>query len=136
MLGRFKKIVLPVLLGLFMFSLVDTTIFTQNEYEVHASIPTIKVEGGEVNIDQIKPKGANEFFNTSLEQYRKVIVFISGIGTLSMILFFILNFINLGKSRGNPQERQKAVTGLIIAGIATAGLGSVTLITSLFYNML
>lgn len=136
MLEKLKKMILPIILGLFIFNLADSTIFTQNEYEVHANIPAIKIEGGKVNVDQIKPKSANEFFTTSLTQYRKVIVFISGIGTLSMILFFILNFINLGKSQGNPQERQKAVTGLIITGIATAGLGSVTLITSLFYNML
>ena len=74
--------------------------------------------------------------NNFLSSYRDIIVFLSGIALFSMILFFILNFIALSNSKGNPQDRKKAINGIIITGIATAGLGSVTLISTLFYNMI
>ena len=79
---------------------------------------------------------ATPALNKILKEYRGIVVFISGIALISMIMFFIFNFIELGNSRGNPQARQKAVHGLIVSGIATAGLGSVTLIVQLFYNMI
>lgn len=136
MLEKLKRVILPIILGFFIFNVAESHVVTQNYTEVYADIPTIKIEGGKVNVDQIKPKSSDEFFKTALKQYRKVIVFVSGIGTLSMVLFFVLNFIKLGNSRGNPQERQKAVTGIIVAGIATACLGSVTTVVGMFYTML
>ena len=100
-------------------------------------VPTIKFDSsGNVSgtIKDLDDKKTT--LNNLLSEYRTIITFLSAIGSLSMIAFFILNFIALGNSKGNPQERQKAITGLIVSGIATAGLGSVTLITGLFYNML
>ena len=136
MLEKLKKIILPIMLGFFMYNAAESTILVQNQTEVYADIPAIKIENGKLDLTPIKPKTSDEFFKTALKQYRKVIIFVSGIGTLSMILFFILNFIKLGGSQGNPQERQKAVTGIIVAGIATACLGSVTAVVGMFYNML
>lgn len=81
-------------------------------------------------------KGNLALLNVILSKYRTFIIFLTGIGAFSMILFFIFNFVTLAGSRGNPQVRQKAIHGLIVTGIATAGLGSVTLITTLFYNMI
>ena len=74
--------------------------------------------------------------NTILGEYRLLIAFGSGIVSFTMIGIFIANFIKLGNSKGNPQERQKAITALIFTGIATALAGSVTTITTLFYNFL
>ena len=89
------------------------------------------------NKDTLEDKDKKEkIYNSVLGEYRGIVVFLLGIGLLSMILFFILNFIALGNSKGNPQERQKAIHGLITTGIATAGLGSATLIATLFYNMI
>ena len=53
-----------------------------------------------------------------------------------MIGIFIVNFIKLANSKGNPQARSKAVGALIFTGIATAMLGSIVTITKLFYNFL
>ena len=136
MLEKLKKMILPLVLGFFIFNVAESNILTQNELQVHANMPSITVQGGKINIKPIEPKSANEFFNSSLSEYREIIVFLSGIGTICMILFFILNFIKLGSSQGNPQVRQKAVVGLIVSGIATACLGSVTLIVGMFYSML
>lgn len=147
MFTKIKKMILPMVLGLGLFAGASTPfndIALNSPVEVYASktsdasgMPDIKFDAsGNLNMGDMKDKNNTALFNTVLEEYRTVVIFISGIGTVSMILFFILNFINLGKSQGNPQERQKAITGLIISGIASAGLGSVTLITTLFYNVL
>lgn len=74
--------------------------------------------------------------NGIIVKYRTVVVAVSGIGTISMILFAIMLFVKLGKCGDNPQEKAKVVSGLITAGIATAGLGSVTVIVGFFFNAL
>ena len=116
-------------------------VFAPSNVEVFANnIPNITIDSSTNTIkeglaDSTKT-GTNGILNRILTEYKGIIVFISGIAMLSMIMFFILNFIELGNSRGNPQARQKAINGLIISGVATAGLGSVTLIVQLFYNMI
>ena len=89
--------------------------------------------GGYEETDDSK-KG--KVFNKVLTEYKGIVTFITGIALVSMIMFFVLNLINLGNSKGNPQERQKAITGLIVSGVATAGLGAVNIIVALFYNMI
>lgn len=145
MLNKIKKMVMPLMLGAFLFGGVNTVMNYNEPQEVHAenaltggieSMPTFSMNGGSLNMGDLANANKDDFFNTVLSEYRGIVIFISGIGTISMILFFILNFINLGKSQGNPQERQKAISGLIISGIASAGLGSVTMIVALFFNAL
>lgn len=74
--------------------------------------------------------------NRILKEYRIWVVFASGMTSLIMMGLFMINFMKLSNSQGNPQARQKAVSGLIFTGVGTALAGSVTLITQLFYNFL
>lgn len=74
--------------------------------------------------------------NRILEEYRIWVVFGSGMTSFIMMGLFIINFMKLANSKGNPQARQKATSGLIFTGVGTALTGSVTLITQLFYNFL
>ena len=53
-----------------------------------------------------------------------------------MVAVFIINFMKLGTTSGNPVERSKCITALIWSGLAAAGLGSVALIVGVFYGML
>lgn len=69
-----------------------------------------------------------------IEKYRFFIAGISGVGAVSMILFFIMNFLKLGATSANPQERSRAITGLVFSGLAAAGLGAVTFIVGIFFN--
>lgn len=69
-----------------------------------------------------------------IKKYRNFIIGISGIGAVSMILFFIFQLLKLGATSGNPQARSQALTGLIWSGVAAAGLGSVTIIVGFFYS--
>lgn len=130
-----KYILSTLVLSIFIFNIESNCI---ESYAI--SSPTLRLdENGKPSIkesDGTALKGKTETLNEVLKKSRTVVVFLSGIGSLTSIGLFIINFINLGNSRGNPQARQKAVSGLIVCGIATAGLGSVTLISQLFYNLI
>lgn len=76
----------------------------------------------------------DEAFSHIIEKYKVIITFFAAIGAITMVAIFIYTFIKLGASSGNPQERQKCLTGLIITGLATALLGSIALFVGLFYN--
>lgn len=71
-----------------------------------------------------------------IAKYRNFIIGISGIGAVSMILFFIFQLLKLGATAGNPQARSQALSGLIWSGVAAAGLGSATIIVGFFYSSL
>ena len=75
-------------------------------------------------------------FSQIMDRYKGFIVGVAGIGTITMIAVFIMNFAKLGTSSGNPQERQKVIHGLVFSGLAAAGLGSVTTFVALFYYIL
>lgn len=77
-----------------------------------------------------------DVWNRVLSVLQTVIQAIGGIGTSLMILFFILNFIKLGQNSANASEVAKIKTAMLWNGLAAAGLGSVTLIFSLFFHML
>ena len=75
-------------------------------------------------------------FTTIIDKYKVVITFVSAIGAVTMVAVFIINFMKLGTTSGNPVERSKCITALIWSGLAAAGLGSVALIVGVFYGML
>jgi len=78
--------------------------------------------------------GDSNQWNNLYSKYRTVIVGVSGIGAITMIIFFILNFMKLGASAGNPQARSQALSGVLWTGLAAAGLGAVSIIAGFFYN--
>lgn len=88
------------------------------------------IGGDKISQDQ------NDAWNLILEKFQVVVMGISGIGTICMILFFIMNFIKLGASSTNPSDVAKIKTALLYSGLAAAGLGSVTFIVGLFYGIL
>lgn len=73
--------------------------------------------------------------NNLLRRYNNFIVGISGIGALTMLVNFIIQFTKLGAC-SNPGRRSEIMTGLITSAIATAGLGSVAFIVGFFYSSL
>lgn len=75
-------------------------------------------------------------FSKVIEKYKTVITFVSAIGAVTMVAVFIINFMKLGTTSGNPSERSKVIGALIWSGLAAAGLGSVSLIVGIFYGML
>lgn len=71
--------------------------------------------------------------NGILTRYKGLIVGIFGIATLSLVGLFIYYFVKLGSSGNNPEKRKDAITDILKCGIATAIMGSITLIFSLAY---
>ena len=75
-------------------------------------------------------------FAMVLIRYKFLITGILGLGSLTMILMFIKSFMQLTVSSGNPSQRQQAITGLFLTGLATAGMGGITIVVALFTGIL
>ena len=133
-INKYIKNLLIIFICIFSFSLATSNVtYATNSPSIRFNVDgTVSVKDEDGNALKSKETALNEV----LTETRTFVVFFSGIGSLTAIACFILNFINLGNSKGNPEGRKKAVNGLIVSGIATAGLGSVTLVTQLFYNMI
>jgi hypothetical protein len=71
--------------------------------------------------------------NGILTRYKGLIVGVFGIATLSLVGLFIYYFIKLGSSGDNPERRKDAIKDILKCGIATAVMGSITLMFSLAY---
>ena len=78
--------------------------------------------------------GSAKAWGDFIAKYRNFITGIAGIGAVTMVVLFIVQFLKLGASAGNPQARSQALVGVLWTGIAAAGLGAVTLIVGFFYN--
>ena len=78
--------------------------------------------------------GSSKAWEDFIKKYRNFITGIAGIGAVTMVVLFIVQFMKLGASAGNPQARSQALVGVLWTGIAAAGLGAVTLIVGFFYN--
>lgn len=94
--------------------------------------------GGKISMGKEWADNADQTtaWNKIFDKYKGVIVGITGVGTLTMVALFILNFMRLGQAAGNPQKRTEALTGLLWTGIAAAGLGGVTIFVAVSTNLL
>lgn len=50
-----------------------------------------------------------------------------GVATLTVLLIFLHNIISLTLHAGNPRERQGEIKGMLMYGLAVAGLGAITI---------
>lgn len=73
-------------------------------------------------------------WNNLFKRYKNFIVGISGIGAITMVVLFIIQFMKLGASAGNPNARSAALSGVLWTGIAAAGLGAASILVGFFYN--
>lgn len=93
---------------------------------------TITIEGGG-GLDFNSADGTSAW-NDVFTRYKNIIVAFSGLATLTMLAVFIFLFAKLGTVSANEKERRSVITGILFSGIATAALGSVTVIMAFFYN--
>lgn len=119
-------------------------------YQAATPTPEIVAEAGQFGLSasmnddgtisfgnkDFKVTDQKDVWNQVLGVLQTVIQAIGGIGTSLMILFFIMNFIKLGQNSANASEVAKIKTAMLWNGVAAAGLGSVTLIFSLFFSLL
>lgn len=137
---KFKAIIMATFISIFM-------IFgTQTTYADSFISPKLNISDKGIRFDKtqngfkVEGEKNQEYIvrgiNSILSEYQILVTFGSGIVSFMMIALFIINFMKLANTKGNPQERSKTVTALIFTGIGTALAGSVTLISQLFYNFL
>lgn len=91
----------------------------------------LNFEGGGMDYDD-----SGSAWESFIAKYQGFIVGISGVGAVTMILFFIMQLLKLGGTAGNPQARSQVLSGLIWSGVAAAALGSVSVIVGFFYGAL
>lgn len=95
----------------------------------------ISVSGEDGNTKMIVESDANgNAWQTLLDKYKGFITGIAAVGAVTMVVLFIIQFLKLGASAGNPSARSQALVGVLWTGIAAAGLGAVAIITGIFYN--
>lgn len=90
-------------------------------------------DDGKLVVDGISSDDTSSW-NQLFSRFKGIIVALTGVGTLVTIVLFIIQFMKLGASAGNPQARSQALTGVLWTGISAALLGSVTIIVGFFYN--
>ena len=82
-------------------------------------------EGKDMVFKVEQPVEKDSFWNLIYTKYKSLIVAISGIITMTFVVFFIRNVLSFTINADNPTERKKAITGLLWTGIGlalTAGL--------------
>lgn len=80
-------------------------------------------------------KNWKEVGGVFLTEYRGLIVGFLGIGTLTALLMMVKAIMGVIFAGTNPGQKSAKMMQVIWCGIATAGLGALTLFTSLFWNV-
>lgn len=75
------------------------------------------------------------YMNDFLDKYKVIVVGVYAIVFLTLVLVLIIKCTKLSTVSGNPMNRKKTVSEIIICLIAIAFLGSIGLISALTYNM-
>ena len=103
----------------------------------------IKVDGSGVKIqpgdmpDMTQVTGVKDAVdNLVMPQVRAVAQTITTICTVICLAAFLISVTKLATSAGNPQARQRALTGILISGIALALFGGAWIVVSFFWNFL
>lgn len=82
-----------------------------------------------------KPIDADDF-GTFFSSFKKFGVAITGICTLTSLVFFIIALTKLSASAGNDRARATALRGVMYSGISLALFGGATVIIGVFWNAL
>ena len=95
----------------------------------------MRVEGGKLKTDCINTgNNMEKVGNEVLTREHTMVMFVLAIAAGIMTIIFIIKAVKLGKSGDNPQERSRAIAGLIVLFIAIALLGGYMLFSSLAFN--
>lgn len=111
----------------------------KNGFSTNVNDLDISYNNGQLDLgglDDDKDSSQDSVWTKLFTEYRGIIVGLSGVAAITMIVFFIINFMKLGAASGNPQARTQAIMGLIWTGLAAAGCGGVSIFVGFFYNMM
>ena len=71
-----------------------------------------------------------------LGSLKSVFLLIFALGTITAILFLMINITRLGGAGDNPAERRNAILGILFSGVALALLGGLSFVLALAWNFL
>ncbi len=131
-----KVILVAMLTMILVMAFTPIVSFAGGAEDINVSMSSnggINVSSGEYDFDS--EDGAS-VWDLLFGKLRGIVTGISGIATIVMVAMFVVNLTKLGASSGNDNARSKAITGLLLTGIAAIGLGSLSLFFGFFYNVL
>lgn len=152
-MGKVIKDYLPLLLFLFpLLILIPSSISINYAYTDNISYDDdIDIDFGDIeNIDgdyENADRYANEFgkdddegltksLSGQYSRYKRVVVFVFGIATLTLVGCFMIFLLGLSATSGtNVMARSNAIKRLILCAIGTAIMGSFTLIFGIAFNI-
>lgn len=73
---------------------------------------------------------------TLISKYKTIATAISGVLTITMLIFLLIQISKLGAAGDNDMARKKAIMGILTTGLATALFGGVTIVVGFFWNIL
>lgn len=132
---RWARWILVILSSFAMIYSVPTTTLADGEKVLER--PGLRIDKkGKVSVKNQygNVESKTTLVNRFLKKYRVVVAGVSGLGAVTMILFFIIGFIRLGATSSNPEARSRTIMGLVMTAIAATCLGAVAFITGIFYN--
>lgn len=97
-----------------------------------AQASTITIPGGAV-ISLSEPPRASElsgFFSS----FKMMGTIVSGLCTITALIFFVINLARLSTSVGNDMQRFRALKGILFSGLSLALFGCITVVVSIFWN--
>lgn len=134
-LTNIQKTFLAIIIGILMITSFGFNPVVHREDAGDINDVSISITDGKLSLSGggLTNTSSSEAMSGLINKYKVIIVCFSGFGAVTMIAFFIMNFLKLGSTATNPSERAKVLAGLVWTGIAAAGLGSVSLLVGFFY---
>jgi len=76
---------------------------------------------------------SDSFWDIIYREYKDIITGISGLITMTFVVFFIKNIVAMSVNSDNPSERKKASIGLLWTGLGLALTSGLTIVLSLVF---
>lgn len=106
--------------------------FSGNVYADGGKLSIKLDDNGGVNFEGVTKE--TNVWNALGNKLQDVIAGVTGVATITMVLFMMMNLVKVAAAGTNGKARADAWQGAFWTGIAALGLGSVTLWIALFYN--
>lgn len=137
-----RKLCTKFYIWLMSFPVLLTSVFGF-VFPAHAAAIDIQIDGNGVKIqpgdmpDMTQTTGVKDAFEDHvMKQVREVAQVITAICTIICFVAFLISVTRLATSAGNPQARQRALSGILVSGIALTLFGGAWVVVSFFWNFL
>lgn len=112
----------------------DATTTEQNNGDINGLNISMSDDGSSIQVTGLETSEST--WTTIFKKYKQQILGVSGVFTLTFVIFFLRSFAAIGANADNPTGRSNAIKGALWTGIATALCGSVMIVMGLFWNAL